>query len=141
MAPPERHDPGAAFGLELLEDGSAPFDRELLGDFELALLEVDIDPPKTQDLAPAHSRDQAQLEGGVQPVLGRDVEEPLRFLQRPAQLLGRPVELGRLGQHHGVAAQPAPLHRLLQRHREHLFVRNVPSCRTRRRPVVGSYPP
>lgn len=106
--------------LQLLDDGPAALEGELLDHLELAPVEVHVRPAERQDLTPSHPGDEAQVEGGVQAVFGHGHEERARFVQRPAQLAPGSVGRRRLGEHNGVAGQATPLDGLLQGHGEDL---------------------
>nr|WP_232320601.1 hypothetical protein [Herbidospora daliensis] len=80
---------------------------ELLGDRERALVEVDVDPADAARLAAAKPPEGDQVEQGVQPVLGRVVEERAELAGRPHHDRGRPQLGGRVPPHleaaHGLA--------------------------------------
>jgi len=129
----ERHDPVAVLGLQLLENRPVPLDRELLYDLELVLPEVDVHPSKGQNLTSAQTGDEPEMERRKEPMLGRRPDELPRFVERPAELLPGPVGPGCLGQRHRVRRHPAPLDRLLERHRQ-----DLPNEAGRRRAESGT---
>ncbi|MGH9021869.1 MAG: hypothetical protein ACRDV9_02000 [Acidimicrobiia bacterium] len=55
----------------------------MLGDVEFVAGEVQDGPAQTEELTASQARHQRQVERRTEPVLGRDPEEPVGFIEGP----------------------------------------------------------